>query len=48
MDSSAFNGLAKLEAALSIGALVFVLLGLWKAVEIICWVFHHVAIHWKS
>ncbi len=44
--SGAFNGLANALAIMLILCISFVPLGVWKAVELVIYLVHHISIHW--
>lgn len=45
MDSRAFDGLGDAIKFLFLICCISVPLGIWKAVDIVVWLFHHVSIH---
>lgn len=47
MDSRMFDGIGNLIITLCVLCIVFVPLGLWKAIEIIIWLYHHLSIDIK-
>ncbi len=47
MDGSMFRGLDKAIMGLFYMALVGIVLGIWKVIDIAIWLWHHVSVNWN-